>query len=81
MIKIANIYDDLLNLYGDTGNAKALAYHLRETGEEVLLDKIKFGDEINFSEYNIIFIGSGTENNLKLALDDILQYKNDIMEY
>ena len=27
MIKIANIYDDLLNLYGDTGNAKALAYH------------------------------------------------------
>ena len=81
MIKIANIYDDLLNLYGDTGNAKALAYHLRETGEEVLLDKIKFGDEINFSEYNIIFIGSGTENNLKLALDDILQYKNDIIEY
>ena len=36
MIKIANIYDDLLNLYGDTGNAKALAYHLRETGEEVI---------------------------------------------
>lgn len=81
MIKIANIYDDLLNLYGDTGNAKALAYHLRETGEEVLFDKIKFGDKINFSEYNIIFIGSGTENNLKLALDDILKYKNDIIEY
>ena len=81
MIKIANIYDDLLNLYGDTGNAKALAYHLRETGEEVILDKIKFGDKINFREYNMIFIGSGTENNLRLALEDILKYKNDIIEY
>ena len=81
MIRIANIYYDLLNLYGDTGNAKALVYHLRETGAEVLLDNIKFRDKINFSDYNVIFIGSGTENNLKLALSDILQYKNDILEY
>ena len=81
MIKIANIYYDLLNLYGDTGNCKALAYHLRETGEQVTVDNISFGDKINFSDYNVIFIGSGTENNLKLALDDILKYKNDIIEY
>ncbi len=81
MIKIANIYYDLLNLYGDTGNCKALAYHLRETGEEVTVDNIRFGDKIDFSDYNVIFIGSGTENNLKLALDDILRYKNDILEY
>ena len=77
MIKIANIYYDLLNLYGDTGNCKALAYHLRETGEEVSVDNIRFGDNINFNEYNLIFIGSGTENNLKLALEDILKYKDD----
>ena len=81
MIKIANIYYDLLNLYGDTGNCKALAYHLRETGEQVAVDNIKFGDKINFCDYNVIFIGSGTENNLKLALDDIIKYKNDIIEY
>ena len=81
MIKIANIYYDLLNLYGDTGNCKALAYHLRETGEEVSVDNIRFGDNINFNEYNVIFIGSGTENNLKLAIEDILKYKDDILKY
>ena len=81
MIKIANIYYDLLNLYGDTGNCKALEYHLRETGEEVSVDNIRFGDNINFNEYNLIFIGSGTENNLKLALEDILKYKDDILKY
>ena len=46
MIKIANIYDDLLNLYGDTGNAKALAYHLRETGEEVILDNLDHAGKV-----------------------------------
>ena len=81
MIKIANICYDLLNLYGDTGNAKALAYHLRETGETVQLDNIPFREKINFSNYNVIFIGSGTENNLKLALEDILPYKSDILAY
>ena len=81
MIKIANIYYDLLNLYGDTGNAKALVHHLRETGAEVQLDNIRFRDKINFSDYSVVFIGSGTEKNLQLALSDILQYKNDILEY
>ena len=81
MIKIANIYFDLLNLYGDTGNAKALVYHLRETGAEVQLDNIPFRDKINFSDYNVIFIGSGTQKNLQLALEDILQYKDDILAY
>ena len=81
MIKIANIYYDLLNLYGDTGNAKALVYHLRETGADVQLDNIPFREKINFSDYNVIFIGSGTENNLKLALEDILSYKDDILAY
>ena len=81
MIKIANIYYDLLNLYGDTGNAKALAYHLRETGETVQLDNIPFREKINFSDYNVIFIGSGTENNLKLALDDILQSALELFDY
>ncbi len=81
MIKIANIYDDLLNLYGDTGNVKALAYHLCEIGEEITLDKLRFGDKINFADYDIVFVGSGTENNLKLALEDILPYKKDIAAY
>lgn len=81
MIRIANIYYDLLNLYGDTGNAKALAYHLRETGAEVQVDNIKFRDKINFGDYNVIFIGSGTENNLKLALEDILPCKEELLGY
>lgn len=81
MIKIANIYDDLLNLYGDSGNYKALAYHLREIGEDVTVEKIRFGDKIHFNKYDMIFIGSGTEKNLLLALDDILPYKDDILKY
>ncbi len=81
MIKIANLYDDLLNLYGDSGNCKALAFHLRETGEEVQLDRLRYGDKLSFADYDICIIGSGTEQNLYLALHDLMPCKEELSQY
>ncbi len=81
MIKVAHLYYDLLNLYGDSGNIKALEYHLKSSGNEVSVDRLKMGDKINFSAYDMVYIGSGTEHNLMLALDDIMQYREDIITF
>ncbi len=81
MIKAAHLYYDLLNLYGDSGNIKALEYHLKSSGNEVSVDRLKMGDKINFSAYDMVYIGSGTEHNLMLALDDIMQYREDIITF
>ena len=38
-------------------------------------------NELYFSKYDFVYIGSGTENNQKIALNDLLRYKKDIKDY
>lgn len=78
MIKIVHLYYDLLNLYGDSGNVKALEYHLKSSGIQVETVRHSLGETIDLSECDIVYIGSGTEHSLMLALDDIMQYRDEI---
>ena len=75
---IAHLYKDLLNLYGNDGNTKILKSKLEQMGYEVVAEEPTIGDEMHFDQYDLVFIGSGTEGNQELALKDILRYKNDI---
>lgn len=81
MIKAAHLYYDLMNLYGDSGNMKALACHIKEAGADFTVDELCLGEKPDFSEYDIVYIGSGTEHNLMLALDDIMGYKKELEQY
>lgn len=78
MIKIAHLYYDLMNLYGDNGNIKALKYQLEKQGIKVKISFLTLGDEINFDDYDLFYIGPGTENNQKLILKDLLKYQKEI---
>lgn len=77
-ITIAYLYHDLLNLYGDNGNIKALYNHLKEQGIKVELKCLSIGDKKEFNKYDLVYIGSGTDKNLLLALSDLLKYKSEI---
>ncbi len=77
-MKILHLYYDLCNLYGDYGNLAMLERKLSEKGAQVTVDRLSVGDDINFSDYSLVYIGSGTELNQKVALKDIVKYKNDI---
>ena len=78
MIKIAHLYYDLMNLYGDNGNIKALKIMLEEQGLKVDISLLTIGDKIDFNKYDLFYIGPGTFDNEKLVLNDLMQYKDDI---
>lgn len=78
---IAYLYYDLLNLYGDSGNIKAIEYHLKEQGIDVNIKYLSINDKKDFSKYDLIYIGSGTDKNILLALDDLLKYKKEIKSF
>ena len=80
MIKIAHLYYDLMNLYGDNGNLKALKYQLDYQGIKSKIEFLTIGDNIDFSKYDFIYMGPGTDYNQKLVLKDIMKYKNNIKE-
>ena len=80
-VYIGHLYYDLMNLYGEIGNIKALKYSLENAGVKVVINNLSINDNIDFSKYDILYIGSGTENNELMVLNDIKKYKNELKKY
>ena len=80
-INIGHLYYDLFNLYGSSGNIKAMKYYLEKQGIKVNIKFITLNDDINLNNIDILFIGSGTENNQDLVLKHINKYKKEIEEF
>ena len=80
-MKLLHLYHDLMNLYGDYANMSALCRILSSNGIEATLDKKSLGDEINFSDYDFVYVGSGTEENQKLALDHLKENAQGFKAY
>lgn len=78
---VAHLYSDLLNLYGNDGNIKILLKKLKEVGMSVDLVSLSVGDKFDFSKYDLVYIGSGTEKNQEIALNDLMKYKDDIIKF
>ena len=80
-MNIAHLYYDLMNLYGENGNIKALEYSLKSQKVKVNIDRLSINDKIDFNKYDLIYIGCGTESNELIVLKDILKYKKEIKDY
>ncbi len=70
-MKILHLYYDLMNLYGEYGNVVVLNKHLLDQGINSIIDRKSIGDDIDFKQYDFIYIGSGSERNEMLALADL----------
>lgn len=80
VIRIAHLYYDLMNLYGENGNVRAIEEFVHRQGIEVQVDKLSIGDKIDFKKYDIYYIGAGSEENEELVLMDLLKYKKALKE-
>ena len=77
-IKIAHLYYDLMNLYGENGNIRFLKKKLEEQDVEVQIHFLTIDDKIDFNKYDFYYIGTGSEENQRIVLEDLRQYKDDI---
>ena len=81
MINVLHLYYDLLNLYGENANTRSVKYNLELNKIKVNVDLKSLNDKIDFEKYDLIYIGSGSEDNMKLALNDILKRKKEIKKF
>lgn len=77
-IHIAYLYYDLLNLYGENGNIKALKKELEHQGLIVAIHFLTIGDSLEFDKYDLIYMGASTEENQKIVIPHLCKYKEDI---
>ena len=80
-VVIAHLLPDLLNLYGDGGNVRVLDQRLRWRGIPVEVRRVEFGDAIDFSQVDLVFMGGGPDREQKLASEQLLAMRDDLAAY
>ena len=70
-LNICHLYPDLLNLYGDGGNIRALENRLRWRGHDVSVTPLPLGAQGDFTDCDLIFIGGGQDFEQELLLEDL----------
>lgn len=53
--RIAHLYGNLMNTYGDNGNVLMLKYVAEKLGARVQVDIVSMGDELDPDTYDLIF--------------------------
>lgn len=76
MIRIAHLYPDMLNLYGDRGNIIALTNRMKQRKIEVQTEQVTMGKPFNADDFDILFIGGGQDFEQDVLLDDLKKGKD-----
>ena len=76
--KIAHLYYDLMNLYGENGNVRYLVKQLEEQEIDAEVHFLSMEDKIDFKKYDFYYIGMGSEDNKMIVVDNIMKYKEDL---
>ena len=78
---IAHMFPDLLNLYGDGGNVRALEQRCRWRGIPVEVRRVDHGQTIDLSEVDLVFLGGGPDREQKLASSQLMRMRDDIARF
>lgn len=81
-IKIAYLYEDLMNTYGDSGDVKILSYLLKQQGFTTQVDDVSIDTpEFNAQDYDFLFFGGGQDFEQTVVAKDLLRHKQTIADY
>lgn len=78
-IKILHLFPHLLSLYGEYGNVAVLQDQLRQLGHQVSITKSETIPE-SMEEFDMVYLGSGTEDNLLEALKRMLPHTQQLRQ-
>jgi len=70
--KIAHMYPDLMNLYGDRGNLLCLKKRLQWYGQQPYIYKVSFGSKLDYHNIDMIYMGGGSDREVKLIYPDLI---------
>jgi len=80
-IKIMHLYPNLLNLYGDKGNIATLLRRLEWRGIDAEVEEVFEADVLDFSFADIVFLGGGTEREVRLVLEQLIKKKDELKAF
>ena len=80
-VRIAHLYPELLNLYGDSGNIITLAKRLEWRGLTPEIAEVSINDTPSFKDVDLVFIGGGSDREQRIVCDKLLAQKAELAAY
>ncbi len=77
-LKLAHLYGNLLNTYGDLGNIMALKYYGQLLDIEVTSQIISVGNDFKAADFDLIVLGAGQKYEQSIVLEDIPTKKDEL---
>lgn len=72
-LRVAHLYPDVMNIYGDRGNVIALKYRCEARGIGFALTDVSVGDVFDPAEFDLILIGGGQDREQRRIADDLVE--------
>lgn len=79
-LKVLWMYHDLMDLYGDKGNARVIRVRCEKRGIDCVVDTCTIGEEKNIPDYDLFFLGGGADHEQSLIFQDLLKRRDQIQE-
>lgn len=80
-LRIAHLYGDLMNTYGDNGNVLMLKYVAEKLGASVTVDIVSLEDDFDPDAYQIVFFGGGQDYEQFILSSDLPRKKETLARY
>lgn len=80
-IKIAHLYGNIMNTYGDYGNIVALRYYADKIGYKVIDEVVSLSDPLDPTKYDFMLFGGGQDYEEKILAPDFLQKASQMKTY
>ena len=81
LIKIAYLYENLMNTYGDSGDVKILRFLLKRQGYETQVTNVSLGDDFDAFDYDFIFFGGGQDFEQTVIAKDLQRHQATLSKY
>lgn len=80
-LRIAHLYPELLNLYGDGGNILVLRKRLEWRGIGCEVREVHIDDRPSFSDVDIVFTGGGSDREQRIVCEHLLAERSELAAY
>ena len=77
-LKLAHLYGDLLNTYGDIGNILVLQYYAKQMDTDIDVKVVSLEQDFKKDAFDLAFFGGGQDFEQAIVSKDIQRMKNEL---
>ena len=80
-LRIAHLYPDLLNLYGDSGNILVLRKRLEWRQMACNVDEVHVGQMPSLERADVVFVGGGSDREQRIVCDSLQSARSELAAF